>query len=330
MGLWTGLKWASKTVSYSMSGFTAEQRKGVHHAFDAWEDVSGLKFVPVSHGSIHVSASYGGGYAWAYYPPNGDITLNVGTGFFKSMTPGLWSYHTTMHEIGHAIGLAHGHEPGRLPAAHDAHPWSIMTYRSYLKAPLGQSTEWRGSYPQTPMMEDIKAVQAVYGPNWKHNSGNTVYKFDPRDDKIFETVWDGGGRDTYSLSAYTSAVKIDLRPGQWTTTDVDQVARLSQDGKKLAPGNAANAYLYKNSLKSIIENAIGGSGNDQIIGNQAANILKGGAGNDRLYGREGNDHLYGGPGRDVFYVGQGVDRIHDFQPGIDVIRAVGNDDWIIL
>ena len=46
----------------------------------------------------------------------------------------------------------------------------------------------------------------------------------------------------------------------------------------------ANAYLYNNDPRSLIENALGGSGNDTLIGNQAANYLSGGPGNDVLAG----------------------------------------------
>ncbi|MEO0032519.1 MAG: hypothetical protein RIS94_2277 [Pseudomonadota bacterium] len=56
-----------------------------------------------------------------------------------------------------------------------------------------------------------------------------------------------------------------------------------------------------------IENLIGGSGNDLLIGSDDANTLDGGAGNDRLLGGEGADVLIGGAGRDLFAGGGGAD-----------------------
>ena len=49
-----------------------------------------------------------------------------------------------------------------------------------------------------------------------------------------------------------------------------------------------------------VENAIGGSGSDLLIGNGVSNELKGGAGNDILFGAGGADKLWGGSGSDTF------------------------------
>ncbi|MCE1680774.1 M10 family metallopeptidase C-terminal domain-containing protein, partial [Enterobacter hormaechei] len=75
-----------------------------------------------------------------------------------------------------------------------------------------------------------------------------------------------------------------------------------------------------------IENAIGGSGNDVLIGNDAANTLKGGAGDDIIYGGLGADNLWGGEGNDTFvYLSAKEspplerDWIHDFVSGKDKI-----------
>ena len=48
-------------------------------------------------------------------------------------------------------------------------------------------------------------------------------------------------------------------------------------------------YLYNNNPASLIENAVGGTGNDIITGNTANNKLTGGAGNDTLDGVSGTD-----------------------------------------
>ncbi|WP_431509824.1 calcium-binding protein [Variovorax sp. DAIF25] len=71
-----------------------------------------------------------------------------------------------------------------------------------------------------------------------------------------------------------------------------------------------------------IENLVGGSYNDILIGNAGANGLTGGAGNDTLNGGAGADTLAGGVGNDTYVLGHGY--------GIDTITendaTAGNTD----
>ncbi|MCA3352533.1 MAG: calcium-binding protein [Roseomonas sp.] len=48
-----------------------------------------------------------------------------------------------------------------------------------------------------------------------------------------------------------------------------------------------------------IENVLGGAGNDELIGNNLANVLAGGSGDDYLQGLAGNDSISGGAGLDL-------------------------------
>jgi serralysin len=96
--------------------------------------------------------------------------------------------------------------------------------------------------------------------------------------RVFMTIWDGGGNDTYNLSNYTNGTTIDLRPGEWSKTSPLQTANLG-DGH-FARGNIANALLYNGNTASLIENAITGPGDDVLVANQAANHLTGGSGAD--------------------------------------------------
>ena len=63
---------------------------------------------------------------------------------------------------------------------------------------------------------------------------------------------------------------------------------------------------------TVIENVVAGSGNDHVIGNDAANRLEGRGGNDRLEGGAGNDVFVFGPG-------DGADTVADFTNGEDRI-----------
>jgi Ca2+-binding RTX toxin-like protein len=74
-------------------------------------------------------------------------------------------------------------------------------------------------------------------------------------------------------------------------------------GKAFQPSdNIAVAY------GAVIENAVGGSGNDWLTGNAANNFLRGGAGQDKLNGDEGDDILQGGAGDDLLNGGLGTDH----------------------
>ena len=119
---------------------------------------------------------------------------------------------------------------------------------------------------------------------------NGVGQGAPGGNRIFQTIWDGGGTDTYDFSNYTTNLTVDLQPGGWTTVSTAQLAKLHYNGTQVARGNIANALLYNNDQRSLIENANGGSGNDTIVGNAAANTLKGNGGNDKLTGGAGNRH----------------------------------------
>jgi Ca2+-binding RTX toxin-like protein len=220
--------------------------------------------------------------------------------------------------------------------------YTVMSYRSYVGASTtaGYTNEtW--SYAQSPMIYDIAALQQLYGANYTTNSGNTVYSWSPSTremtingvgqgapggNKIFLTVWDGGGNDTYDFSSYASNLNVDLHPGAWTNTATNQLAKLYSDGSKIAAGNIANALLSQGDAHSLIENAVGGSGSDVLTGNETANLLKGGAGTDTLDGGSGADTLVGGAGADVFDFNSikdtpagARDTIQDFMQGVDHI-----------
>jgi serralysin len=275
------------------------------------------------HADIRLAESDKPGTAWAYYPSTaaegGDVWFNNTKNYYDNPVLGTYAYLTFLHEMGHALGLKHLHEAsgsfGAMPLDKDSLEYSVMSYRSYVgQSTSGGYTNPSGSYPQSLMMYDIAALQKMYGANFNTNSGNSTYTWSastgemfingvgqgtPTANKIFLTIWDGGGIDTYDMSKYGTSVTINLRPGQWSTTAVAQLALLHYDGSKVATGNIANSLLYNGDLRSLIENAIGGSGADQLIGNVANNVLDGGAGNDKLTGDAGNDTLQGGVGTDT-------------------------------
>ncbi|KQM97916.1 hypothetical protein ASE85_13670 [Sphingobium sp. Leaf26] len=291
--------------------------------------------------------------AYAYYPAN---NVYGGDTFFgnaydgtsnslKNPIAGNYAWHTMLHELGHSLGLKHGQELGgvsntALPTAWDSIEFSVMTYRSYVGAPLsGYSYEQFGA-PQTYMMLDIAALQTMYGADYTVHAENTTYSWNPStgttyingdvaiqpgDNRIFATIWDGGGIDTYDLSAYGSSVTIDLTPGGHSLFSSTQQAYLG--GGNYARGNIFNALTFGGSNASLIENATGGSGNDTITGNAVANLLKGGGGSDVIYGGDGNDTIQGGFGEDTVYgeAGNDVFQVLQGEFGDNIDGGSGTD-----
>jgi serralysin len=301
--------------------------------------------------------------AWAYYPSTfpsgGDVWF--GTSFnYRSPEAGNYAWHTLIHELGHALGLKHGHsitantpdgaEEVALPSKKDSMEYSVMTYRSYVGASTsGGYTNETFGYAQTYMMLDIRALQEMYGADFTTNSGKTVYKWkpgsgdtmvngdvaiEPGANRIFATIWDGGGKDTYDLRSYTSDVMIDLRPGKHSKFSDTQTANLG-DGN-FSRGNIFNALKFNGDERSLIENALGGKGNDKITGNDIDNKLIGKKGNDTLKGLDGDDVLKGSAGDDTLFGGQGDDTLNggtgndtlNGGPGTDVLLGNKGSDTL--
>ncbi len=296
--------------------FTSVQQSAVRSILDMYSKIINVSFAEITetttaHAVLRFAESDKPSTAWGYYPstaePGGDTWYNNSKNWYDNPVKGNYAYLTMIHEIGHAMGLKHPHEASgsfaALPADRDSLEYSVMSYRSFVGASTSTGyTNGTSSYPQSLMMYDIAALQTMYGANYTANATDTVYKWDPNTgqmtvngvsdgplagNKIFRTVWDGGGNDTYDFSSYTTSLKVDLNPGAWTTTSATQLAQLASG--KVAIGNIANALLFKGNTASLIENAVGGSAADSFTGNVGANSFTGRQGNDIIDGGQGSD-----------------------------------------
>jgi len=289
-------------------------------ALQAWADVANIHFEEVADnenivGDIRFawsSAVPAGVWGYTYYPQaslpqGGDIWLNASSTGVTSTdwSVGSYNYEALMHEIGHALGLKH---PGNYSGSEQEPFLSDTTATAYLDNRLftlmsyndpsnnlfrtityhsGGSYSWLvyGIDPQTPMVLDIAAIQDLYGANTS-DQGDDLYEFDPAS-PFFKTIWDAGGHDTISVSDFTLACTIDLTPGNYSSIKISPApAPANYTGPTPTYDGTDNLGI---AYDAIIEDAVGGSGNDTLTGNDADNALTGGGGNDTVDGGSGID-----------------------------------------
>ncbi|MBT8167129.1 CHRD domain-containing protein, partial [Falsiruegeria litorea] len=367
----TGRKWTDYDLTYSFvdlasdisadyallpsviagfSALSAAQETAARYWFDQYASISGLTFTELDgpegalnedeEATIRMFNNSNQATAFGYYPGNSAIagdTYFGGTGDNPARYNFDWV--TVGHEIGHTLGMDHGHEGLLLEPDNNSSEYSIMTYLTYVGDPGGINTAGPDNNPQTLMMADIQTIQYNYGANFGFNASNTTYTFSTTTgemfvngvgqvagtgNKIFRTIWDGDGFDTYDLSNYTTDLLIDLRPGMHTDLDVGGNAQRADldffgtPNTHMARGHIFNAMQYNNDSRSLIESAIGGSGNDSIVGNDGNNALNGGSGDDTILGGEGNDTITDGlpsgggastQGNDIINAGAGNDIV---------------------
>ncbi|MGY0714067.1 M10 family metallopeptidase C-terminal domain-containing protein, partial [Azospirillum argentinense] len=306
---------------------TASMQAGIQSALAFYEQVANVKFTfdPSGNGQLTFGqCSMGSGSAaYAYYAMGpgqsqhaGDVWFNVNYPVNQTQTVGSYGYMTTLHEIGHAMGLKH---PGNYNAGGDGTPGPYLPYStdnvkytvmSYYGGNLSLAN------PQTLQVYDIQAIQYLYGANTSWNSGNDSYTFS-NSSLTRMTIWDGGGNDTLDASNQTHAATINLNAGSFSSIGVDAYGIAAFQ-------NISIAYNV------TIENAIGSSGNDTLTGNAADNILTGGAGNDSINGGGGaNTAVFTGDRSEYgAYLVSGMVKVTDRIDGRDGIDTLQNVQFL--
>ncbi len=322
------------------------QRESIRASLDNFEVYANIDFVevPFQLDAANAQLTFGTNLqgpatgAYAFFPPaigsandgrgtrNGDIWYNnlYYSPIFevddegnvidpRVVDLGSQFYATTLHEVGHALGLKHPFEGA--PALSIFNNFEYNTLMAYNSDNFDNPERSHPLPPTTLMLYDIVRLQQLYGVNESYNPGDNVYSFDV---DVQQTLYDTGGFDTLDYNGSAVAEKIDLREGQWSTilgnpdgTDTDLSLRI--------------AYGV------TIENAFGGAGDDSIQGNEVRNILRGNEGNDVLIGAGDNDQLFGGAGDDryIWRFGDGRDSIREIGlGGMDVLEIRDSSDTL--
>ncbi len=269
-----------------------------------------------------------------YYPHNGPSEGAFNTNWWTAGpggngTPGAYFFTTILHEIGHALGLGHPHDTGLSTTVMSGVTspfndygtnnlnqgvYTVMSYNdgwTQVNGNLFSNAQYGGSTGLGAL--DIAALQALYGANTTHNSGNTVYTLPSANvsGTGYQSIWDTGGIDTIQHLGSTGAL-IDLRAA---TIDY------SATGGGIVSNVAGVRGGFTIAQGAVIENATGGSGNDTLVGNSAQNVLIGNGGNDTIRsGSDGtnNNSIFGGAGNDTIFVASGT--------GADTVQGgAGND-----
>jgi len=315
VGAYSTLNEQTATYHYSLS---TVQQAAARAALQTWSDVANIGFQEVADTTTGVGdlrfaftsapnqlATGGQAWGWAYEPNSsspsaGDIWIStLGSGASNSdWSAGSYNYFSLIHEVGHALGLKHPFEaPVFLPTLLDNNQYTVMAYNSPANdlfrtitytATGASSLTWQVPC-ETPMVLDIAAMQYMYGANNTFHAGDDLYTFDPAT-PFFKTLWDAGGNDTISVSNFTESCRIDLTPGNYSSVRI--VSAPIAAGYTFS-GATQPTYDGTNNLGiaygAVIENAIGGSGNDILLGNAANNVITGGGGNDTIDGGAGID-----------------------------------------
>ncbi|WP_081500870.1 Ig-like domain-containing protein [Bradyrhizobium liaoningense] len=299
-------QWANVANITFTQVFSPDQADIIEFLYDS----SGSSLLGI-HGTPQ-DAESGNGTAFGAY--------NVaGLGFTPSgLQSGGYGFITLVHEIGHGLGLAHPHDGGGgsslfpgieiLGYLSDGTPYGakldlgdndlnqgVFTIMSYADGwtTLGSPPSVNYGWQTGPMAFDIAAIQYLYGANTTYHSGENNYVLGHVSGlpDVLSCIWDAGGIDSIAYGG-TYDCTIDLRAATLTNSiGGGGYVSFVQGATSL---DHWNAFTIASGV--VIEKAIGGSGNDTITGNAAANELTGNGGNDTLVGGGGNDTIDGGDG----------------------------------
>ena len=268
--------WASNTITYNITGLNSAEQFLALSALQAWSEVANITFVQTS-GAANITFTHNGTMqaytsgSWsgaARSPRRPSTSAPTGSPMMAArMTARPASTATATRPTSTKSDMRSASATkGRTMAARRIRPTRSMptTPGNIPSCRISRRTNYSGSsyrYVVTPQMADIYAVVSIYGAATSTRTGDTVYGFNSNAGAVFNfaayssapalTIYDSGGNDTLDCSGYSAAQTIDLHPGAFSSV-----------------GGLVNNIGI--ALNTIIEKAIGGSGNDTLIASDTA------------------------------------------------------------
>lgn len=291
--------YSSTNITYNVEALSAPRQALAIQAIQAWEDVSALTFTQVTTGGQIVMREDDSGAFNGNTTSGGNIIssdLNVNSGWSGGTSDvDDYTYQTFLHEIGHALGLGHagpynGNATYGVDNAYLNDSWAYTVMSYFDQSESGYFGAAR--FVLGPQMADIIAIQDLYGASTDTRDGNSVYGFNSTETDVHDfsqftrapslAIHDDGGTDWLDVTGYSQDANINLNAEAFSSVNgLTNVLSISRG--------------------TVIENATTGSGDDTILGNDAANTLIGNAGLDTLTGGAGADALYGGADNDTLH-----------------------------
>lgn len=253
---------SSQPGGQTMTGFqamTTAQKDAVRAAFAYYAKLINVTFTEVAGdgtGNINFGTNTQASSAgYANLPDSSGakdkvylyLANNQTTNGDAGMAEGGYGWMTTLHEIGHTLGLKHpgnynaggGGTPGPyLSAALDNRQTTIMSYHD--------NDVSRGVNATTPMLYDVAALQYLYGANQSASTASSGAFTFTSGSNYLKTLWSTSGSDTIDLSGLTHASNVNLNAGTYSSINITAPATT-----KSYSGNNNVALAFGSTINNV-------------------------------------------------------------------------------